>query len=91
MNINTVGIDLAKNFFQIHGANERDRKLWNKQLQRKQILTFVTRLPLCLIGKEACSRAHIGSIKLEGLGHTVKLMTPQFEKPYVKTNINGAA
>jgi transposase len=54
MNISTVGIDLAKNVFQIHGANERGKKLWNQQLQRKQVLKFFTRLPPCLSGIEAC-------------------------------------
>ena len=91
MNISTVGIDLAKNVFQIHGASERGKKLWNKQLQRKQVLKFFTRLPPCLIGMEACGSAHFWARKLEELGHTVKLMAPQFVKPYVKTNKNDAA
>jgi len=91
INISTVGIDLAKNVFQIHGANERGKKLWNKQLQRKQVLKFFTRLPPCLIGMEACGSAHFWARKLEELGHTVKLMAPQFVKPYVKTNKNDAA
>ncbi|MFT5758852.1 MAG: transposase [Alteromonadaceae bacterium] len=91
MNISTVGIDLAKNVFQVHGANERGKKLWNKQLQRKQVLKFFTRIPPCLIGMEACGSAHFWARKLEELGHTVKLMAPQFVKPYVKTNKNDAA
>ena len=91
MNISTVGIDLAKNVFQVHGANERGKKLWNKQLQRKQVLKFFIRLPPCLIGMEACGSAHFWARKLEELGHTVKLMAPQFVKPYVKTNKNDAA
>lgn len=91
MNISTIGIDLAKNVFQIHGANERGKKLLNRQLQRKQMLKFFTRLPPCLIGMEACGSAHFWARKLEELGHTVKLMAPQFVKPYVKTNKNYAA
>jgi transposase len=64
MNISTVGIDLAKNVFQIHGADERGNKLFNKQLQRKQVMKFFAKLPLCLIGMEACGGAHsLGSNK----------------------------
>jgi transposase len=91
MNISTVGIDLAKNVFQIHGADERGNKLFNKQLQRKQVMKFFAKLPLCLIGMEACGGAHFWARKLQQMGHTVKLMAPQFVKPYVKTNKNDAA
>jgi len=91
MNITTVGIDLAKNVLQIHGINQHGKKVFNKQLQRKQVLKYFTQLPPCLIGMEACGSAHFWARKLQALGHTVKLMAPQFVKPYVKTNKNDAA
>jgi len=91
MKITTVGIDLAKNVLQIHGVNKQGKKVFNKQLQRKQVLSYFAQLPPCLIGMEACGSAHFWARKLQELGHTVKLMAPQFVKPYVKTNKNDAA
>lgn len=91
MEIKTVGIDLAKNVFQIHGMNERGKPLLRKQLKRDQVAVFFANLPPCLIGMEACSSAHYWARKLEALGHTVQLMAPQFVKPYVKNNKNDAA
>lgn len=91
MKITTVGIDLAKNVLQIHGVNKQGKKVFNKPLQRKQVLSYFTQLPPCLIGMEACGSAHFWARKLQELGHTVKLMAPQFVKPYVKTNKNDAA
>jgi len=86
-----IGIDLAKNVFQVHGADERGNVVMRKQLKRSQVLEFFVNLPKCLIGMEACTGAHFWARKLMGLGHTVKLMAPQFVKPYVKTNKNDAA
>jgi transposase len=91
MNITTIGIDLAKNLFQIHGIGERGKTVLRKQLKRAQMMTFFVKLPPCLIGMEACGGAHFWARKLLDLGHTVKLMAPQFVKPYVKTNKNDAA
>ena len=91
MNISTIGIDLAKNIFQVHGADERGNVVLRKQLKRSQVLEFFVNLPKCLIGMEACSGAHFWARKLMQFGHTVKLMAPQFVKPYVKTNKNDAA
>jgi transposase len=91
MKTTTVGIDLAKNVLQIHGVNERGKKVFNKPLRRKQVLPFFAQLPSCLIGLEACASAHYWARQLQALGHTVKLMAPQFVKPYVKTNKNDAA
>ena len=91
MKITTVGIDLAKNVIQVHGINEQGKKVFNKQLQRKHVLTHFAQLPPCLIGMEACGSAHFWARKLQSQGHTVKLMAPQFVKPYVKTNKNDAA
>lgn len=91
MKITTVGIDLAKDVFQVHGVNERGKKVFNKQLRREHVLTFFAQLPSCLIGMEACGSAHFWARKLQAMGHTVKLMAPQFVKPYVKTNKHDAA
>lgn len=91
MQITTVGIDLAKNMFQVHGVNEHGKTALKKQIRRDQMATFFVNLPPCLIGMEACGGAHYWARKLQALGHTVKLMAPQFVKPYVKTNKNDAA
>lgn len=91
MKITTVGIDLAKNVFQIHAVDERGKTVLKKQLKRGQVAEFFANLPVCLIGMEACGSAHHWARKLEGFGHTVRLMAPQFVKPYVKTNKNDAA
>jgi transposase len=91
MKITTVGIDLAKNVIQIHAVDERGMVALKKQFKRGQVAEFFANLPPCLIGMEACGSAHHWARKLEGFGHTVKLMAPQFVKPYVKTNKNDAA
>jgi transposase len=78
MNITTVGIDLAKNVFQVHGVDKRGKASLKKQLKRAQVLPFFANLPPCLIGMEACGSAHYWARKLKELGHTVKLMAPQF-------------
>ena len=86
MNITTIGIDLAKNVFQVHAVDERGKVLLRKQLRRDQMAAFFVNLPPCLIGMEACGSTHHWARKLQSLGHTVRLMAPQFVKPYVKTN-----
>lgn len=91
MKLTTVGIDLAKNVFQVHGIDEHDKVLVKKQLRRDQMATFFVNLPPCLIGMEACGSAHHWARKLQAMGHTVRLMAPQFVKPYVKSNKNDAA
>ena len=91
MKITTVGIDLAKNVFQIHGVDERGHAVLKKQLKRSQVMEFFVNLPPCLIGMETCGSAHHWARELTKLGHTVKLMAPQFVKPYVKTNKNDMA
>lgn len=90
MKITTMGIDLAKNVFQVHGADERGKTVLRKQLKRAELAKFFANLPACLVGMEACGSAHFWARKLQGFGHTVKLMAPQFVKPYVKTNKNDA-
>jgi transposase len=89
--ITTVGIDLAKNVFQIHAVDEHGRAVLNKPLRRKQLAEFFANRPPCRVGMEACASAHYWARKLTFFGHTVKLMAPQFVKPYVKTNKHDAA
>ena len=91
MKITTIGIDLAKDVFQVHGADERGKAVVKKALKRAQVLPYFANLPPCLIGMEACGSAHHWARKLQVFGHAVKLMAPQFVKPYVKTNKNDAA
>lgn len=91
MKLTTVGIDLAKNVFQVHGVDERGQSALKKQLKRDQLASFFAVLEPCLIGMEACGSAHHWARKLQGFGHAVKLMAPQFVKPYVKTNKNDVA
>ena len=91
MKITTVGIDLAKSVMQVHGVDERGKTVLKKQLKRDQVIAFFANLPPCLIGMEACGSAHHWARKLGLFAHTVKLMAPQFVKPYVKTNKNDVA
>jgi len=91
MKATTIGIDLAKNVFQVHAVNEYGKTVLKKQLKRDQMTEFFANLPAALIGMEACSGAHYWARKLTGMGHDVRLMAPQFVKPYVKTNKNDAA
>jgi transposase len=90
MYITTIGLDLAKNVFQVHGVDEQGKTVLKKQLKRSQLLPFFANLAPCLIGMEACAAAHHWTRKLVSLGHDAKLMAPQFVKPYVKSNKNDA-
>lgn len=91
MNVTTFGVDLAKNVFQVHGADARGKAIIRRQLRRGEMMAYFANQPPCLIGMEACSSAHHWARELERLGHTVKLMAPQFVKPYVKSNKNDRA
>jgi transposase len=91
MKITTVGIDLAKNVFQVHAVDERGRVELRRQLRRDQMTAFFANLPPCVIGMEACGSAHHWARTLKGFGHDVRLMSPQFVKPYVKSNKNDIA
>lgn len=91
MKVTTLGIDLAKNVFQVHGIDQHGKVILKKQLKRAQMAPFFSNLPPCLVGIEACGSAHHWARKLQAMGHTVRLMAPQFVKPYVKTNKNDAA
>jgi len=79
-------MDLAKSVFQVHGVDERGKPVLRKQLKRKDVVAYFANLEPCLIGMEACGSAHYWARKLTEFGHTVRLMAPQFVKPYVKTN-----
>lgn len=87
----TIGIDLAKNVFQVHGVDANGAVVIRRQLRRPRILAFFGKQPPCLIGMEACATAHHWARQLTQLGHEVKLMPPIYVKPYVKRNKNDAA
>jgi len=91
MKVTTIGFDLAKNIFQVHGVDERGHVVVRKQLRREQVAGFFANLPACLVGMEACGSAHHWARKLQEFGHCVRLISPQFVKPYVKSNKNDAA
>jgi transposase len=88
MNVTTIGLDIAKNVFQVHGVDKEGKAVLRKQLKRAQVLVFFANLPPCLVGLEACAGAHYWARELGKQGHTVKLISPQFVKPYVKGNKN---
>lgn len=84
MTIKTIGLDLAKLVFQIHGVDEHGHVVHRKQVSRGLLSAFFANLPPCLVGMEACGSAHFWARKLAAFGHDVRLMAPQFVKPYVK-------
>jgi transposase len=88
MNITTLGIDIAKNVFELHGVDKNGHVIISKQLSRQKLTAFIAQLPPCLIGMEACGGAHYWARLFQQFGHEVKLMSPQFVKPYVKSNKN---
>ena len=90
-NIITIGVDLAKNVFQVHGVNVSGEPVIRRQLRRSRVLPFFKKLSPCLVGMEACATAHHWARQLSELGHEVKLMPPHYVKPYVKRNKNDAA
>lgn len=90
MNIITLGIDLAKNVFQLYGVDSTGKVVVTKRLSRAKLTSYITKLPSCLIGMEACRSANYWARKFQSFGHEVKLMSPQFVKPYVKTNKNDS-
>lgn len=90
MEITTIGVDLAKLVFQVHGVNQQGKTVLRKQLKRAAVRTFFANLPPCLVGMEACAGAHYWARTLAQYGHTVKLIAPQFVKPYLKSNKNDA-
>ena len=90
MELKRVGLDLAKNVFQVHGVDRHEVVRCRRQLRRGEVLKFFAGRPPCLIGMEACAGAHYWARELTKLGHTVKLMAPQLVKPYIKSQKNDA-
>lgn len=86
-----MGIDLAKNSFQVYGVDAGSRKVVSKKLSRQQLKAYLINLPQCTIAMEACAGAHYWARQLRSYGHRVRLIAPQFVKPYVKFNKNDAA
>ena len=91
MKIATVGLDLAKTLFQVHGVDSQGHIVVRKQLRRVDVLAFFAKLEPCVVGMEACGSSHYWGRELTKLGHTVRLIAPQFVRPYVKTNKTDAA
>ncbi len=81
MQVTTIGVDLAKNIFQVHGMTESDEVAFNRPLRRAQVLPFFARLDPCLVGMEACSTSHYWARELTRLGHEVRLIPPMYVKP----------
>lgn len=90
MGVTTIGLDLAKNIFQVHGITKDEEVAFNKPLRRAQLLPFFSKLEPCLIGMEACSSAHHWGRELTALGHDVRLIPPIYVKPYVKRGKSDA-
>jgi transposase len=90
METRTPGIDLAKNLFRVHGVDARGKTTLRRQLRRHQLLPFMAQLRTCLVGMEACGGAHYWAREMAKLGHEVKLMSPRFVRPYVKSSKNDA-
>lgn len=88
--VTTIGIDIAKSAFQVHGVDEAEDPIIRRQLRRGQVIAFFSKLPPCLIGMEACASSHHWARELTLLGHDVRLMPPAYVKPYVKRQKNDA-
>jgi len=89
--ITTIGLDIAKSVFQVHGIDAEGKVILRRQLKRRYVLAFFEKLPPCLVGIEACASSHHWSRELQALSHTVRLMPPAYVKPYVKRQKNDMA
>src|SRR3954468_5285320 len=89
--VTTIGLDIAKSVFQVHGVDAAGQVLIRRQLKRRAVLAFFQKLPVCLVGIEACASSHYWSRELQALGHSVRLMPPAYVKPYVKRQKNDMA
>ena len=89
--ITTIGLDIAKSVFQVHGVDAAGQVVVRRQLKRRYVLAFFEKLSPCLVGIEACASSHHWSRELQALGHTVRLMPPAYVKPYVKRQKNDMA
>ena len=88
--VTTIGLDIAKSVFQVHGVDAGGQVVIRRQLKRHYVLAFFQKLSRCLVGIEACASSHHWSRELQALGHTVRLMPPAYVKPYVKRQKNDA-
>ena len=88
--ITTIGLDIAKSVFQVHGIDAEGKVILRRQLKRRYVLAFFEKLPPCLIGIEACASSDHWSRELQALGHSVRLMPPAYVKPYVKRQKNAS-
>lgn len=88
--ITRIGLDLAKNSFHIFGVNQFGKQLISKKLSREKMIPFFSNLSPCTVAMEACSGAHYWATKLQSMGHTPKIISPQYVKPFVKRNKNDA-
>ena len=86
----TIGLDIAKSIFQVHGVDAGGQVVIRRRLKRRYVLAFFQKLPPCLVGIEACASSHYWSRELQALGHKVRLMPPAYVKPYVKRQKNDA-
>jgi transposase len=89
--VSTIGLDLAKHVFQVHGADIAGSPLFNRKLRRGEVLRFFEKLPPCLVGMEACGGAHYWAREIVNLGHDVRLIPPAYVKPFVKRGKTDAA
>jgi transposase len=91
MQITTIGLDLAKHVFQVHGVDANDAVVEKRRLRRGQVLSYFAKLAPCRVGLEACATAHFWARELRRLGHEVRLIPPQYVKAYLKRGKNAAA
>src|SRR5258708_35744866 len=89
--VTTIGLDIAKAVFQVHGIDVEGKVVIRRQLKRRYVLAFFRKLPSCLVGIQACASSHHWSRELQALGHTVRLMPPAYVQPYAKRQKNDAA
>jgi transposase len=89
--VTTIGLDIAKSVFQVHGVDAEGNVIVRRQLKRRHVLAFFQKLPRCVVGLEACASSHYWARGLQALGHTVRMMPPAYVKPYVKRHKNDAA
>ena len=89
--VTTIGLDIAKSVFQVHGIDAKGKVVIRQQLRRSRVLGFFGKLSPCVVGIEACASSHHWSRELQALGHAVRLMPPAYVKPYVKRQKNDAA
>jgi transposase len=89
--VTTIGLDIAKSVFQVHGVDAAGQVVIRRKLKRRYVLAFFQKLPPCLVGIEACASSHYWARELQALGHTVRLMPPAYVKPYVKRQKNDMA